>query len=64
MNDEDPAAPRWMKIHYEAKGGRRQYYAEFHFGHDWSGIMRFCPRNNELMKKDKIDVEDFEQACI
>jgi len=64
MNNEDPAAPRWMKIHYEAEAGRRQYYAQFQFGHDWSGIMRFCPMHSDLMKKDMIDVEEFEQACI
>lgn len=64
MNDEDPDAPRWMKIHYEVEAGRRQYYAEFQFGHDWSGIMRFCPKHSDLMNKDKIDVEEFAEACI
>jgi hypothetical protein len=64
MNDEDPAAPRWMKIQYEAEAGRRQYYAEFQFGNDWSGIMRFCPEHIDLVKKDKIEVEEFEEACI
>jgi hypothetical protein len=64
MDDEDPAAPRWMKIHYEAEAGRRQYYAEFQFGNDWSGIMRFCPKQIDLVKKGMIDVEEFEEACI
>ena len=64
MNPEDPDAPRWMKIYYEAEAGRRQYYAKFQFGHDWSGIQRFCPKESELMKKDAIGVEEFEAACI
>jgi hypothetical protein len=62
-DDEDPAAPSWMKIHYEAEAGRRQYYAEFQFGNDWSGIMRFCPEHIDL-EKDMIEVEEFEEACI
>jgi hypothetical protein len=66
MQDKDPTAPWWMKIYCEETRGRRQYYANFQFGHEWSGIMRFCPGDpyNDIEAREELPVEEFEKACI
>jgi len=65
MDRDDATAPRYMKMYEETRedGSPSQYWAEFQFGHDWNGVMRFCPVESFSPDKDGITAEEFVGAC-
>lgn len=68
MDGRDPTAPRFMYIRESSgkDGTNRQYWAEFQFGHKWSGIMRLCPSPalQDEFGSGGTSVKQFEKACI
>jgi len=62
MDGEDPTAPRVMNIYEDVRDGNGQFWAEFQFGHAWSGIMCFCPKG--ALTGENFTVKEFEEACV